>query len=45
LQGTGSVATLPATGAQHLDVQAGVAVDALFVGGLLLVFGRRRRRA
>jgi LPXTG-motif cell wall-anchored protein len=39
-----SGATLPATGAQHLDVQAGLAVDALFVGGLLLVFGRRRRR-
>lgn len=39
-----SGATLPVTGAQHLDVQAGLAVDALFVGGLLLVFGRRRRR-
>jgi hypothetical protein len=41
----GSVATLPATGAQHLDVQAGVAVDAFVVGGLLLALGRRRRRA
>ena len=36
--------TLPLTGAQHLDVQAGLAVDAFVVGGLLLVVGRRRRR-
>jgi len=41
----GSVATLPVTGAQRLDVQAGLAVDAFVVGGLLLVLGRRRRRA
>jgi hypothetical protein len=39
----GNVATLPATGANHLDVQSGVALDAFVVGGLLLVLGRRRR--
>jgi hypothetical protein len=41
---SGAGASLPATGAGHLDVKAGVAVDLLFVGGLLLLAGRRRRR-
>jgi len=45
VRGSGSVATLPTTGAQHLDVQAGLALDAFVVGGLLLLLGRRRRRA
>lgn len=44
VRGGGSVATLPATGAKHLDVQAGLAADAFVVGGLLLFAGRRRRR-
>jgi hypothetical protein len=44
VEGSKRVATLPATGAHHLDVQAGLAVDAVFVGGLLLLVGRRRRR-
>lgn len=39
------VATLPSTGAKHLDVQVGLAGDAFVVGVLLLVLGRRRRRA
>lgn len=45
VRGSGSVSTLPATGAQYVDVQAGLAVDAFVVGGLLLLLGRRRRRA
>lgn len=44
VRGSGSVATLPTTGAQHLDVQTGLALDAFVVGGLLLLLGRRRRR-
>jgi len=40
---TGSVATLPLTGVHYVGVQAGLAVFAVFAGGLLLVVGRRRR--
>jgi hypothetical protein len=43
VSGARQVATLPVTGAQRLDVQSGLALDAFVVGGVLLVVGRRRR--
>jgi hypothetical protein len=43
VRGSRAVATLPTTGAQYLDVQSGLAIDAFVVGGVLLVAGRRRR--